>query len=105
MKNLITIIFVAFLNQSCGQIQLAEVNDGLIYFSFDNGKTWENKSNGLPDSTSLRSIAVSENALGIATSNGIYIFDFQDNSWINISGSAKIIKYNIDALIFRNNTI
>jgi photosystem II stability/assembly factor-like uncharacterized protein len=104
MRGLTIIFLLALLSTCYGQIP-AEANDGLIYFSFDNGKTWENKSNGLPDSTSLRNIATSENILGITTANGIYIFDFQKNSWINISDNATIMKYNIGALIFRNNTI
>ncbi len=104
MRSLTIILLLALLSPCYGQMP-AETNNGLIYFSFDNGKTWENKSNGLPDSTSLRNIAASENILGITTVNGIYVFDFQKNSWVNISHNANIMKYNIGALIFRNNTI
>jgi len=106
VRALTIILLLAHLSPCYAQThRRVEENNGLIYFSFDNGKTWENKSTGLPDSTTLKSIAASESILGISTAKGIYIFDFQKNSWINISGDAQIMEYNIGALIFRINTI
>ncbi len=34
-------------------------NNGIVYFSFDSGNTWEDKSIGLPENISLTDIAVS----------------------------------------------
>ncbi|MFC0775472.1 hypothetical protein [Terrimonas alba] len=62
-----------------------KTTDGIVYFSTDNGLTWESKSEGLPGTVSLQlgAIAVSDNSLGLSTKeNGVYLFDFQKNSWV-----------------------
>jgi photosystem II stability/assembly factor-like uncharacterized protein len=77
--------------------------DGVVYFSVNNGLTWESKSEGLPDSINiaLGGIAVSDKSLGIATKEkGIFLFDFQKNLWINITTDKKIIESNLGPLIF-----
>jgi photosystem II stability/assembly factor-like uncharacterized protein len=79
-----------------------ETSDGIIYFSRDNGMTWKNTSGGLPEKTSigLGGIAVSSTSVGIVTKeNGVYFFDFQRNSWMNIPTEIQIIKNNPEALI------
>jgi hypothetical protein len=85
-----------------------ERGDGIIYFSRDNGMTWKNTSDGLPEKISigLGGIAVSSTSVGIVTKeNGIYLFDFQKNSWINIPTDVQIIKSNPDALILSRDEI
>lgn len=82
--------------------------DGIVYFSTDNGLTWENKSDGLPDSIhiALGAIAVSGKLLGIATKEkGVFLFDFETNKWNNIPVTVKIIESNPGPLIFFKNQI
>lgn len=124
MKNTILIILVTLLNLCNGQnkstveekIKGTENskdpnetdNDGVIYFSFDNGLTWKNTSAGLPYKISLGlgGIAVSPNSLAIATKeNGLYIFDFKKNIWVNIPTDKKIIESNLGSLIFYKDKI
>src|SRR5690606_1712927 len=74
--------------------------------SSNNGLTWENKSDGLPDSINIGAIAVSDKSLGIATKEiGVFLFDFQKNRWINIPTDKKIIESNPGPLIFFKNQI
>lgn len=78
-------------------------NEGIVYFSYNNGLTWENKSDGLPDSINipLGAIAVSNNLLGVATKEkGVFLFNFQTNQWINIPAGKEIIESNPGPLIF-----
>jgi photosystem II stability/assembly factor-like uncharacterized protein len=85
-----------------------EKSEGIVYFSSDDGISWENKSDGLPAriSVGLGGIATSATLLGIATKeNGIYLFDFQKNSWVNIPTDNKIIQSNLGALTFFKNNI
>ena len=121
MKKLTLIILLAILSSCNGQNKKLdqkvskndrnspiikspiETIDGIVYFSSDNGLTWENKSDGLPDSIhiALGAIAVSDNLLGIATKEeGVFLFNFQTNQWINIPTDKKIIKSNPGPLIF-----
>ncbi len=80
-----------------------ETINGIVYFSVNNGLTWENKSNGLPDSINiaLGAIAVSGKSLGIASKEkGVFLFDFQKDQWISIPTDRKIIESNPGPLIF-----
>lgn len=80
-----------------------ETINGVVYFSINNGLTWENRSDGLPDSINiaLGAIAVSDKSLGIATKEkGVFLFDFQKNQWISIPTDKKIIESNSGPLIF-----
>ncbi len=122
MKNIIILLLFTLLNSCNGQTKgtivteskkrdsantinpskSSEKNDGLIYFSLDNGLTWENKSDGLPDTATLGRIAVSDSFLGMTTKeNGVFIFDFQKQSWSNISNDEQIIKNNLEELAFQ----
>jgi photosystem II stability/assembly factor-like uncharacterized protein len=77
--------------------------DGIVYFSSDNGLTWENKSEGLPKKITLGlgAIATSDSILGIATKeNGIYFFDFNKELWVNIPTDKKILENNPGTLTF-----
>jgi photosystem II stability/assembly factor-like uncharacterized protein len=87
---------------------LVETKDGIIYFSLNNGLTWENKSDGLPDTISigLGAIAVSGNSLAIATKEkGVYLFDFQKYRWINMPTDRQIIENNPGPITFYKNKI
>ncbi|QGY46767.1 hypothetical protein GM418_24845 [Maribellus comscasis] len=78
-------------------------SEGIVYFSFNNGLSWENKSEGLPDSVSfgLGAIAASDHSLGITTKEkGVYFFDFQKDLWVGIPTDKKIIESNPGALCF-----
>lgn len=80
-----------------------EKKAGLVYFSGNNGLSWENRSEGLPDSASigLGAIAVSEHSLALATKeHGIYGFDFQKNSWTALPTDPSIIESHPAALAF-----
>jgi len=57
---------------------------GIVYFSFDNGLTWQNKSEGLQQGITLTDLAVSNEYIYASTKqHGIFIFDFQTNRWTN----------------------
>lgn len=72
--------------------------NGLIYFSFDNGATWEDKSTGLPADINLTDLAVSDELLMASTKqHGIFIYDFQKNSWGNTLAKPATSK-NIDVV-------
>lgn len=77
-------------------------NDGIIFFSSNNGLTWENQSEGLPENSAmgLGAIATSDTSLAIAVKNsGIYFFDFIDNRWNAIPTDKQILENNISPLI------
>ena len=77
-----------------------------VYFSENNGETWINKNNGLPESTTISSIATNENTIGILSkANGVYTFDFQNNSWKSIQTDKVILENNPTAIALLKNTI
>lgn len=64
--------------------------------------TWQNTSEGLPEHTSigLGGLAVSLTSVGIVTKeNGVYLFDFLKNRWMNLPTDQKIIESNPDELL------
>ncbi|MBX3257929.1 MAG: hypothetical protein KF862_27610 [Chitinophagaceae bacterium] len=68
-------------------IPLINNSDGIVYFSYDNGLNWENKSTGLPSTANigLSGIAVSENKLALLSKDsGLYFFNTQEDRWFNI---------------------
>ena len=82
-----------------------EVDKGIVYFSFDNGKTWVNKSRGLPDNIFLSDMAVSNDFLGLATkNNGVFTFDFSTDEWKAIK-SIPTESDEINALYFHQNRL
>jgi photosystem II stability/assembly factor-like uncharacterized protein len=127
MKNYIFILLLVILNSCNRQTKIADKNkpslinadfknqsnsteplDGIIYFSSDNGLTWKNTSDGLPEKTSigLGGIAVSNTLLGVTINeNGVNIFDFQKNIWENIPTDTKIIENNLKGLAFHKDEI
>ncbi len=55
---------------------------GIVFFSFDNGTTWESRSKGLPAGIFLSDIAVGEEVLGLSTKqHGIFVFDEASGEW------------------------
>jgi len=82
-----------------------EVEKGIVYFSFDNGKTWANRSRGLPDNIFLSDMAVGNDFLGLATKkNGIFTYDFSIEKWIVIK-SIPTENDEINALYFHQNKL
>jgi len=80
---------------------IKETDDGILYFSSDNGTTWESASSGLPQKVSigLGGVAVSETLLGIATKEyGVYFYNFKDSNWVSVPTAKEIIEGNIGAL-------
>ena len=89
-------------------VNQSDAENGIVFFSDNNGNTWKNKSKGLPDNvnTGLGSIAVSEDLLGIAIKEeGIFLFDFQKDIWVKTPTDDQIIKSNIGPLAFFNGQI
>jgi photosystem II stability/assembly factor-like uncharacterized protein len=80
-------------------------NNGIIYFSLDNGNTWEDQSNGLPENITLTDIAVSNELIGATTKqHGIFVYNFQKNRWAETADNPQTTS-NLDALIFRDNKL
>lgn len=121
MQNLTVLFFLAVLFSCGGQpISMAEkeperdnsstapdpsmeMKEGIIYFSADQGLSWEDKSDGLPpDATlGLGAIAVSDKFLGIATqAHGVYLFDFQQDLWVSIPTDRQMLASHPGALAF-----
>lgn len=122
MRNVIILLALALLNACHGPVKSRPEKEqpingkstanpdsstvkkeGLIYFSGNNGLTWENRSEGLPDSAAigLGAIAVTDNSLALTTkAHGIYLFDFQENSWIPLPTDRSIIESHPGALAF-----
>lgn len=84
------------------------IDNGIIYFSSDNGMSWKNTSDGLPEKISigLGALAVTPTLLGIVSKEkGVYLFDFKQNVWISIPTDPQVIKNNPGDLIFFKNQI
>ncbi|CAN5571595.1 hypothetical protein BH10BAC3_BH10BAC3_16840 [soil metagenome] len=81
-----------------------DTTGGIVYFSFDNAVSWQNKSNGLPPGINLTDIAASGDDLIAATKqHGLFMFNNTRNSWSNVM-SPKQVKNIIDAVIvFKDN--
>lgn len=85
-------------NEEVAAISDVKTNErGIVYISKDDGRSWENRSNGIPDNVFLTDIAVSNNSLGIATKqHGIYLYDFTIQMWKPIKNN-KPTSSDIDA--------
>ena len=63
-------------------IQTPVDGTGIVYFSLDNGLTWQDKSYGLPEDLHLTDLAVADSMLLVSTKqNGIFIYNFRKNAW------------------------
>ncbi|HKJ43216.1 MAG TPA: hypothetical protein VKA27_14060, partial [Sunxiuqinia sp.] len=73
---------------------------GIVYFSSDNGLSWQNESQGLPQNIFLTDIAVSNQHIAISTKQqGIFLFDFKTDRWNPTVANPQSIA-DIDALFF-----
>jgi ligand-binding sensor domain-containing protein len=76
---------------------------GIVYFSDDNGVSWQNKSQCLPENVFLTDIATSNQWLGVSTKqNGIFMYDFENENWEKTSGKPGT-SADTDALFFFKN--
>jgi photosystem II stability/assembly factor-like uncharacterized protein len=127
MSRLIVIPFLVILSSCSGQIiqdaktdyhensipsivstNQNQTTEGIVYFSADNGLTWENKSAGLPSNIriGLGGIAVSNSRLALASKDsGLYLFDFGKASWVKTPTNRKVIESNPGALTFYKDRI
>jgi hypothetical protein len=83
-------------------------NEGIVYFSLDNGNTWVNKSDGLPNNINiaLGGVACSTDRLGIATKKGeVFIYNHILSKWEGIPTEKQIIDAQIGALAISGSTI
>lgn len=91
-------------SQFLGENNLPE-NEGIVFFSDDDGSTWTNHSKGIPGEVFLTDIASSDGLLGISTKQqGLFLFDFSSDRWEPLPNS-KPSSRNIDALCFFENKI
>lgn len=121
MRNNIIIILLLITLSACygqskkkpettpGLINTQQVNDtGIIYFSFDNGKHWQNASKGLPQNLSigLGGIAVTDTKLALTSQEyGVYIYNNTDSAWKAVPTVKAITDGNPGAMLFFNNAI
>jgi ligand-binding sensor domain-containing protein len=75
----------------------------IVYFSSDNGNSWQDKSDGLPAPIVLTDIAVSADILAIASKQqGIYVYDFVKLKWMPLAAKPAT-NSDLDALYVRDN--
>lgn len=85
-----------------------QTSAGIVYFSADSGRTWEDKSAGLPSNISigLGGIAVSGNRLALASKDsGLYLFDFGKAGWVKAPTNKELSESNPGALSFYKDRI
>ena len=85
-----------------------KTTEGIIYFSADNGRTWEDKSAGLPPriSIGLGGITVSGNKLALVSKDsGLYLFDFGKAVWVKTPTHQQVVENNPGALAFYKDRI
>ncbi|MBK7788553.1 MAG: hypothetical protein IPJ54_08245 [Saprospiraceae bacterium] len=85
-----------------------ETQNGIVYFSYDDGANWINSSNGLPEKIKigLGGIATSNQILGVATKdNGVYIYNLKNKIWDSVPTEKQIIEGNIGSLAIFDNII
>ncbi|NOS92451.1 MAG: hypothetical protein HOP30_11050 [Cyclobacteriaceae bacterium] len=82
-----------------------KADKGIVYFSYDNGKTWENRSRGLPDNIFLSDIAVSNDIVALSTKkNGVFTFNFSTEVWKGVK-SIPTENDEINALYVHQNNL
>jgi photosystem II stability/assembly factor-like uncharacterized protein len=99
MKQLVSYILPFFFLLPAVNFQ----QKAIVYFSQDNGNTWQDKSTGLPAPVVLTDFAVSGDVLAVASKQkGIYRYDFSANKWARTTSSPATAN-DLDALLIRNN--
>lgn len=79
--------------------------NGIVYLSGDNGNSWVNKSEGLPDSIFLSDMAASGDLLGISTKqHGIFLYDPGEEKWVSTPTNPPTAD-NLDVLYFYHDKI
>lgn len=76
-----------------------------VFFSTDNGRSWQNKSAGLSSTTQigLGGIAIADGRIALLSKDsGLYIFNSSGNRWINAPTHPQLLKDNPAALFFYN---
>lgn len=74
---------------------------GIIYFSYDNGASWINRSSGLPENVFLTDIALSGQEVALSTKQH-GIFRMENDEW-KLMEAQPTTKKDIDALISFHN--
>jgi hypothetical protein len=122
LNKTLIIVFAALIWQCChsqsggAQIEakpmstdtLPSTQNGIVYFSTDNGLNWINASSGLPENTriGLGGIATSSDCIGLATKdNGVYLYDFTKKMWAHVSTDQEIIAANVGAMAIKDSII
>ena len=83
--------------------QFSAKDKSIVYFSSDNGNSWQDKSDGLPAPIVVTDIAVSGDMLAILSKQqDIYLYDFVKVKWQRLA-SKPAISTDLDALFIRNN--
>ncbi len=103
-----TTFILNFCNSQTSDTGIKEVQNGIVYFSYDNGTSWINSSNGLPEKIriGLGGIATSSKLIGVATKdNGVYLYNFKNKIWDSIPTDKQIIEGNIGALAIYDSAI
>ncbi len=99
-----TLILNACNSQTSNKTHSVTQNDsqnGIIYFSVDNGANWLNSSKGLPEKISigLGALATSNHFIGLATKdNGVYLYNFKNKVWDIVPTDKKIKEGKISTL-------
>lgn len=111
MVKLYILIFSTIILNSCNSKTnnfLHKAQNGIVYFSYNNGTNWINSSNGLPENIriGLGGIATSNRTIGAATKdNGVYLYNFKNKIWDSIPTGKQIIEGNIGALAIFDSAI
>jgi len=111
MIKLYLLIFTTFILNSCNSQTSGtqkDVQNGIIYFSYDNGANWINSSNELPEKIKigLGGIATSNQILGVATKDdGVYIYNIKSRIWENVPTDKQIIEANIGSMAIIHSAI
>ncbi|MBP6091916.1 MAG: hypothetical protein KA536_07940 [Saprospiraceae bacterium] len=111
MIKLYLLIFTTFILNSCNSQTSGtqkDVQNGIIYFSYDNGANWINSSNELPEKIKigLGGIATSNQILGVATKDdGVYIYNIKSKIWESVPTDKQIIEGNIGSMAIIDSAI
>lgn len=99
-KNLLS-CGVALLTTLLVSYKPAATPGGIVYFSSDNGNSWQNKSAGLPKGVFLTDIAPGNGRLAISTKqNGLFFYDPASSQWKALG--QKPTAKDVDALALYN---